>query len=91
MDMTRLGTEWGGVTKRPSFSNVTSPVVLTNYLDVSPASSAISFSLGLAGPTPSTPCLTESQRALEHPIERLCTAEKSGGEGQLRLFLLFCF
>lgn len=46
VDMTRLSAEWGGFTKRPSFSNVTSPVVLTNYLDVSPASSAVSCSLG---------------------------------------------
>ncbi|XP_031238612.1 renin [Mastomys coucha] len=33
VDMTRLSAEWGEFTKRPSFSNVTSPVVLTNYLD----------------------------------------------------------
>ncbi|XP_052057023.1 renin [Apodemus sylvaticus] len=33
VDMTRLSAEWGGFTKKSSFSNVTSPVVLTNYLD----------------------------------------------------------
>ncbi|XP_034369299.1 renin [Arvicanthis niloticus] len=33
VDMTRLSAEWVRFTKRPSFSNVTSPVVLTNYLD----------------------------------------------------------
>jgi hypothetical protein len=45
VDMTRLSAEWGVFTKRPSLTNLTSPVVLTNYLNVSPSSSAISFSL----------------------------------------------
>ncbi|GAB1285431.1 Renin-1 [Apodemus speciosus] len=33
VDMTRLSAEWREFTKKSSFSNVTSPVVLTNYLD----------------------------------------------------------
>lgn len=35
VDMTKLSDEWGEFTKRSSFGNGTSPVVLTNYLDVS--------------------------------------------------------
>lgn len=35
MDMARLGAEWSQLTKTLSFGNRTSPVVLTNYLDVS--------------------------------------------------------
>lgn len=35
VDMTKLSAEWGEFTKRSSFGNGTSPVVLTNYLDVS--------------------------------------------------------
>ncbi|XP_045312303.1 renin isoform X2 [Leopardus geoffroyi] len=33
VDVARLGAEWSQFTKRFSFSNSTSPVVLTNYLD----------------------------------------------------------
>uniref|UniRef100_I3MP68 renin n=1 Tax=Ictidomys tridecemlineatus TaxID=43179 RepID=I3MP68_ICTTR len=33
VDMARLSAEWGQFTRRLSFSNSTSPVVLTNYLD----------------------------------------------------------
>ncbi|XP_038205951.1 renin [Arvicola amphibius] len=33
VDMTKLSAEWGEFTKRSSFGNGTSPVVLTNYLD----------------------------------------------------------
>ncbi|KAL6083177.1 hypothetical protein STEG23_018437 [Scotinomys teguina] len=33
VDMTKLSAEWGEFTKRSSFGNSTSPVVLTNYLD----------------------------------------------------------
>jgi hypothetical protein len=35
VDMARLDAEWSQVTKRLFFGNTTSPVVLTNYLDVS--------------------------------------------------------
>ena len=35
VDMARLGAEWSQFSKRLSFGNRTSPVVLTNYLDVS--------------------------------------------------------
>lgn len=35
VDVARLGAEWNQFTKRFSFGNSTSPVVLTNYLDVS--------------------------------------------------------
>ena len=35
VDMARLGAEWSQLTKILSFGNRTSPVVLTNYLDVS--------------------------------------------------------
>ena len=35
VDVARLGAEWSHFTKRLSFGNGTSPVVLTNYLDVS--------------------------------------------------------
>ena len=35
MDMAWLGAEWSQLTKTLSFGNRTSPVVLTNYLDVS--------------------------------------------------------
>nr|CAA30082.1 unnamed protein product [Rattus norvegicus] len=33
VDMTRISAEWGEFIKKSSFTNVTSPVVLTNYLD----------------------------------------------------------
>ncbi|XP_021054428.1 renin [Mus pahari] len=33
VDMTRFSAEWGVFTKRPSLSNLTSPVILTNYLN----------------------------------------------------------
>lgn len=35
VDVARLGAEWSQLTKTLSFGNRTSPVVLTNYLDVS--------------------------------------------------------
>lgn len=35
VDMARLGAEWSQLSKTLSFGNRTSPVVLTNYLDVS--------------------------------------------------------
>lgn len=35
VDVARLGADWSLFTKRLSFGNGTSPVVLTNYLDVS--------------------------------------------------------
>lgn len=63
VDMTKLSAEWGEFTKRSSFGNGTSPVVLTNYLDVSVYPSCYFLSSGPAGWALSTPCLTESQRA----------------------------
>lgn len=46
VDVTRLMHKGSQFSERLSFSNSTSPVVLTNYLDVSALAPPLSFSLG---------------------------------------------
>lgn len=63
VDMTKLSAEWGEFTKRSSFGNGISPVVLTNYLDVSVYPSYYSLSLWTGRAGSFHTCLAESQRA----------------------------
>ncbi|KAB0394431.1 hypothetical protein E2I00_004425 [Balaenoptera physalus] len=67
VDVARLGAEWSQLTKTLSFGNRTSPVVLTNYLDVSaqlgplaPTTCPLLFLLGLRL---SLPFLSTSQNS----------------------------
>ena len=65
VDMARLGTEWSQLTKTLSFGNRTSPVVLTNYLDVSAQLGPLPASLSPSslGPKAFLPCLSTSRNS----------------------------